>query len=57
MTVMSENHNKLANLSINHFLTANNKLWRKSVAESLNLGKFKTGAKNESYMKYLQQRT
>ena len=54
---MSENHNKLANLSINHFLTANNKLWRKSVAESLNLGKFKTGAKNESYMKYLRQRT
>ena len=33
MTVMSENYSKLAKLSINHFLTANNKLWRKSAAD------------------------
>ena len=34
MSVMGENYSKLAKLSSNHFLTANNKLWGKSVAES-----------------------
>ena len=34
MPVKGENHNKLAKLSSNHFLTTNKKLWGKSVTES-----------------------
>ena len=36
MSVKGENWNKLAKLCSNHFLTANQKLWEKSVAESQN---------------------
>ena len=34
MSSKNENYDKLAKLSSNHLLTANNKLWKKSAAQS-----------------------
>ena len=53
MSVKGENYNRLAKLFSNHFLTANKKLCRKSLAESQNGSKFKTTVKNKNCLKYL----
>ena len=56
MSYKDENYNKVAKLPINHFLTANNKLWGK-ITVGYALSKFKIRAKNESWLKYLSEKT
>ena len=44
MSYKDENYNKVAKLPINHFLTANNKLWGK-ITVGYELSKFKSELK------------